>query len=254
MAESERMRGNRPPVAKYKVGDGSVGDLFRYIVGEDLPVKKMNGKKKTTTIKNKTEKEIVRSDISRNFNEVSSMSAVGSAKRFEPIIPPYVEVRDIPSDMEFYQTGMPDKEMGLRGTTGIPPRSNRFVVSAPEAKRTVPLVDPVYGSVVSEEDTQVDSETRLQTLLDSILNEVGPDTISAAENAEIDRVAYYLENYPEILEAAKKLKVQPTQEDIIAIIEEYEKSGKIKPRPRKAYGGRVKTKMKRKTYSKSYNY
>ena len=42
MAESERMRGNRPPVTNYKVGDGSVKDLFRYIIGEDMPVQKLN--------------------------------------------------------------------------------------------------------------------------------------------------------------------------------------------------------------------
>ena len=46
MAESERLRGNRSPVTNYKVGDGSVKDLFKYIMGEDLDVKKIRSKRK----------------------------------------------------------------------------------------------------------------------------------------------------------------------------------------------------------------
>jgi hypothetical protein len=59
MAESERLRGSRPPVTNYKVGDGSVKDLFRYIMGEDLDVKKIRPKRKQTTV-TKKDKESVR--------------------------------------------------------------------------------------------------------------------------------------------------------------------------------------------------
>jgi len=62
MAESERMRGNRSPVTNYKVGDGSVKDLFRYILGEDLEVKKIKPKQKQTKVAKK-DKEIVRQMI-----------------------------------------------------------------------------------------------------------------------------------------------------------------------------------------------
>ena len=71
MAESERMRGNRPPVTNYKVGDGSVKDLFKYILGEDLEVKKIKPKTKQTKV-TKKDKESVREFIT---SAVSTASA-----------------------------------------------------------------------------------------------------------------------------------------------------------------------------------
>ena len=35
MADSERMRGNRSPVTDYKIGNGGIRDLFKYILGDD---------------------------------------------------------------------------------------------------------------------------------------------------------------------------------------------------------------------------
>jgi hypothetical protein len=62
MAESERLRGNRSPVTNYKVGDGSIKDLFRYIMGDDLDVKKIKPKRKQTKV-TKKDKESVRQII-----------------------------------------------------------------------------------------------------------------------------------------------------------------------------------------------
>jgi len=69
MAESERLRGNKSPVTNYKVGDGSVKDLFKYIMGDDLEVKKIKPKKKQTKVAKK-DKQFVRDFIT---------SAVGTA-------------------------------------------------------------------------------------------------------------------------------------------------------------------------------
>ena len=294
MAESERMRGNRPPVTNYKVGDGSVKDLFRYIIGEDMPVQKLNGKKKFTKVKNADEKTIIRNDIESNIKNVSE-------KRFTPIIPPYVEVRDLPPEgMEFYRTGMPDKAMGIRGSvSGAKP---------PE------LIDPVYGEVIQpptfsappktstfsnppEMDEKDDrnyigefgkgfgdvgqqKSSSPPSIAKKIINAIytfggvlnapstkdivmaiGPENISAEENAEINEVKYYLDRYPEIMELSRQLKRPPSQQEVIAIIKEYESKGKIKPKKpylMKAYGGKIKKKKKKKLAKggkvTSYNY
>ena len=62
MAESERLRGSKSPVTNYKVGDGSIKDLFRYIMGDDLDVKKIKPKRKQTKV-TKKDKESVRQII-----------------------------------------------------------------------------------------------------------------------------------------------------------------------------------------------
>ena len=62
MAQSERLRGSRSPVVNYIVGDGSVKDLFRYIMGDDLDVKKIKPKRKQTKV-TKKDKESVRQII-----------------------------------------------------------------------------------------------------------------------------------------------------------------------------------------------
>jgi hypothetical protein len=70
MAESERLRGSRSPVVNYKVGDGSIRDLFRYIVGEDLVVKKIRPKRKQTTVNNKEDKVRVKETITSAVNTI----------------------------------------------------------------------------------------------------------------------------------------------------------------------------------------
>lgn len=70
MAQSERLRGSRSPVVNYKVGDGSIRDLFRYIVGEDLVVKKIRPKRKQTTVNNIEDKARVKETITSAINTI----------------------------------------------------------------------------------------------------------------------------------------------------------------------------------------
>ena len=70
MAQSKRLRGSRSPVVNYKVGDGSIRDLFRYIVGEDLVVKKIRPKRKQTTVNNKEDKVRVKETITSAVNTI----------------------------------------------------------------------------------------------------------------------------------------------------------------------------------------
>jgi len=70
MAQSERLRGSRSPVLNYKVGNGSIRDLFRYIVGEDLVVKKIRPKRKQTTVNNKEDKARVKETITSAINTI----------------------------------------------------------------------------------------------------------------------------------------------------------------------------------------
>lgn len=79
MAESERLRGSKPPVANYKVGDGSIKDLFKYILGADLEVKKIKPKKKQTKVAKK-DKESVRQFIT---------AAVDTATEATPPVPAF---------------------------------------------------------------------------------------------------------------------------------------------------------------------
>jgi len=82
MADSERMRGNRPPVTDYKIGNGGIRDLFKYILGDDKTrnsmkiVKTRNGK--STTIKNKAQKNAVVNTVKKvmvnDSNAVSAMA------------------------------------------------------------------------------------------------------------------------------------------------------------------------------------
>ena len=82
MADSERMRGNRSPVTDYKIGNGGIRDLFKYILGDDKTrnsmkiVKTRNGK--STIIKNKAQKNAVVNTVKKvmvnDSNAVSAMA------------------------------------------------------------------------------------------------------------------------------------------------------------------------------------
>jgi hypothetical protein len=98
MAESERLRGSKPPVTNYKVGDGSVKDLFRYILGEDLEVKKIRPKQKQTKVAKK-DKETVRQMITsgvRGSVEATAPNPFGATKtQFVEPTPPFpVKIQD----------------------------------------------------------------------------------------------------------------------------------------------------------------
>ena len=82
MADSERMRGNRSPVTDYKIGNGGIRDLFKYILGDDKTrnsmkiVKTRSGK--STIIKNKAQKNAVVNTVKKvmvnDSNAVSAMA------------------------------------------------------------------------------------------------------------------------------------------------------------------------------------
>ena len=82
MADSERMRRNRSPVTDYKIGNGGIRDLFKYILGDDKTrnsmkiVKTRSGK--STIIKNKAQKNAVVNTVKKvmvnDSNAVSAMA------------------------------------------------------------------------------------------------------------------------------------------------------------------------------------
>tara|TARA_Y100000361_G_scaffold113982_1_gene104389 strand:+ start:76 stop:984 length:909 start_codon:yes stop_codon:yes gene_type:complete len=302
MAESERMRGNRSPVTNYKVGDGSVKDLFRYIMGDELPVKKFGRNKKGTVVKKGDMN--VRNTITngvRGSVEATAPNPFGATKtQFVETDPPppikrqgvrapidEVTIEGPPArrnieygpykDMEFYRTGTSDSAEGLRGIQKSSPTNGGGMGMAPpveeDGRNYIGEFGKGFGNVGQQENNSVPSVA--EKIINAIYNfggllnapstkqivmAIGPENISAEENAEIDEVKYYLDRYPEIMELAKQLNRPPSQQEVIAIIKEYESKGKIKPKKpylMKAYGGKVKRKKKKKakkTYGKSYNY
>lgn len=141
MAESERMRGNRPPVTNYKVGDGSVKDLFKYILGEDLEVKKIKPKTKQTKV-TKKDKESVREFIT---SAVSTASATA--------VPPVSAFGD-PGTNIYGPQGDPMMMQEDDAMQGVP-------VPAPGPVEVMPL--PETG-MLPEPDVELDA--RLQELHD----------------------------------------------------------------------------------------
>jgi hypothetical protein len=111
MAESERMRGNRPPVTNYKVGDGSVKDLFKYILGEDLEVKKIKPKTKQTkvTIMAGERAQSIQDNMAANMMQQDPMMMQEDDFGAVPVPPPGpVEIMPLP------ETGMlPEPEVEL---------------------------------------------------------------------------------------------------------------------------------------------
>ena len=82
MAESERLKGSKSPVTDYKVGNGGIRDLFRYILGSDetrgsMKVVKTRGGK-STVITNPRQKSAVVNTVKKvmanNANAVSNMA------------------------------------------------------------------------------------------------------------------------------------------------------------------------------------
>jgi hypothetical protein len=82
MAESERLKGNRSPVTDYKIGNGGVKDLFKYLMGDSATRKSMKVVKtrngKTTVVRNGNQKDVigdnVRKVVVNSSNDVSRMA------------------------------------------------------------------------------------------------------------------------------------------------------------------------------------
>ena len=81
MAQSERTRGNKPPVTDYKIGNGGIRDLFKYIMGSSSirdsmkVVKTRNGK--STVIKSGEQKALIGDKVravAGNSNAISAMA------------------------------------------------------------------------------------------------------------------------------------------------------------------------------------
>lgn len=81
MAKSERTRGNKPPVTDYKIGNGGIRDLFKYIMGsssirDSMKVVKTRGGK-STVIKSGEQKALIGDKVrtvAGNSNAVSAMA------------------------------------------------------------------------------------------------------------------------------------------------------------------------------------
>lgn len=147
MAESERMRGNRSPVTNYKVGDGSVKDLFRYILGEDLEVKKIKPKTKQTKV-TKKDKESVREFIT---------SAVGTATSNKVSLMAGERAQSIQDDMAanmMQQDPMMMQQNNTMQGAPVPPPGPVEVMPLPE---TTMLLQP---------EPEVELDARLQELHD----------------------------------------------------------------------------------------
>ena len=82
MAESERLKGSRSPVTDYKIGNGGVRDLFKYLMGDSATRKSMKVVKtrngKTTVVRNGNQKDVigdnVRKVVVNSSNDVSRMA------------------------------------------------------------------------------------------------------------------------------------------------------------------------------------
>jgi len=137
MAESERLRGNRSPVTNYKVGDGSVKDLFKYIMGEDLDVKKIRSKRKQTKVAKK-DKEFVRKKIT------SGVKAASEESIREGIETEYTQPEsfgDIGTNIYGPQGGLSTGDTSMYGAAVEPPgRVN--VTDLPPEVSAPPNLDP----------------------------------------------------------------------------------------------------------------
>lgn len=82
MAESERLKGNRSPVTDYKIGNGGVKDLFKYLMGDSATRKSMKVVKtrggKTTVVRNGNQKDVIGNNVRKvvvnSSNDVSRMA------------------------------------------------------------------------------------------------------------------------------------------------------------------------------------
>jgi len=81
MAKSERLRGSKSPVTDYKIGNGGIRDLFKYIMGsssirDSMKVVKTRGGK-STVIKSGEQKALIGDKVrtvAGNSNAVSAMA------------------------------------------------------------------------------------------------------------------------------------------------------------------------------------
>ena len=87
MAESERLKGNRPPVADYKIGNGGVRDLLRYILGYEETRSNMKivktVKNKKTVVEDTNQKNAIVSKVARamDSNKVSLLAGEEAARK-----------------------------------------------------------------------------------------------------------------------------------------------------------------------------
>ena len=87
MAESERLKGNRPPVADYKIGNGGVRDLLRYILGNEETRSNMKivktVKNKKTVVEDTNQKNAIVSKVARamDSNKVSLLAGEEAARK-----------------------------------------------------------------------------------------------------------------------------------------------------------------------------
>jgi len=175
MAESERLRGSKSPTTNYKVGDGSVKDLFKYIMGDELPVKKLGRNKKGTPVKpgDINAREIITGGI-RGSVEATARNPFGASKtQFVETAPPpvlqdqlvkapvdEVTVEGPPArknveygpykDMEFYRTGASDSAEGLRGIQKSSPTDGGNMYRAPPVEEIDPTVEEDDRNYIGE--------------------------------------------------------------------------------------------------------
>lgn len=203
------------------------------------------------------------------------------------VVPPHVDVRDMPPEgMEFYRTGAPDEEMGIRGEVRDYLQAPRYhpgdIYRSPENSSDIPEpMIPERTSVIGrikelamnwggilDWPSLIGLKKTAKQLAGSIKNQIetafegerlGPDKLSAEENAEIDEIAYLIKTYPDVWEAIElarqggnKTFVEMTDIEIAETIRDME-------REPDSLGGRAIIKRKRrrnkqKGYSKSWNY
>jgi len=121
MAESERLRGNKSPVTNYKVGDGSVKDLFKYIMGDDLEVKKIKPKKKQTKVAKK-DKQSVRDFITAAVGAATSNeTSLMAGERAQGIQGDMAASMMVQQDPMMQQDPTMDPTMGMQGPMVEPP-------------------------------------------------------------------------------------------------------------------------------------
>ena len=172
-----------------------------------------------------------------------------------------------PEDMEFYRTGAPDRPEGIRGTGDRPvlvdPVFGEVIDDKPILKTQPPEVGDYEGIVIEKEETEIPEETSVvnkikelalnwggildwpsliglkktsKQLARSVKNQIktafkdgrlGPDKLSAKENAEIDEIVFYMKKYPEVWDAIGKAEFgalnKMTDMDIIQSLKEKEK-------------------------------
>jgi hypothetical protein len=204
-----------------------------------------------------------------------------------------------PEGMEFYRTGAPDRPEGIRGTSDRPvlvdPVYGEVVDDKPIFEAQPPEIGDYEGINIEKIETEIPEEISIinrikkltlswggiidwpsfvdlkktsKQLARSIKNQVktalkkerlGPNKLSAEENAEIDEIIFYMKEYPEVWNAIETARQggnrqfnEMSDTEIARYIKSMEQEGIS------SLGGRsiIKKKRKRKRngYSKTWNY